>query len=138
MPIELSEHDIRTARRLITDALHEDLRDVGDLTSQAVLPAGIAATVNVVCREHGRLSGIPVARMVFGELDAGVRWKSHVSDGEEVRPGTVIASVTGPVRSLLSGERTALNFLTHLSGVATLTDQFVQAIAGTSAVSRKS
>lgn len=130
----LSQEELTTARTLIQAALAEDLRDVGDLTSRAVLPAGIEATVNVVSRTEGRLAGVPIAEAVFEEMEGNAAWASNLVDGDELRPGAVIASITGPVRLLLSGERTALNFLTHLSGVASLTQEFVAAVEGTKAV----
>ena len=129
-----SEQELTAAHSLIQAALAEDLQDTGDLTSQAVLPADIEATVNIVARTAGRLSGLPIARAVFDEMEGEVTWSNEMCDGDELNPGSVIASITGPVRLLLSGERTALNFLTHLSGVASLTQQFVSAIEGTKAV----
>ena len=134
MSLQLTESELATAREIVVRALAEDLRDVGDITSLSVLPPDIEATVEIVSRKHGRLSGIPIAQIVFEEMDASVRWNSKLADGDELKPGAVIASITGSVRSLLSGERTALNFLTHLSGVASLTNQFVKAVEGTNAV----
>ena len=130
----LTDNELQIARDIVVKALAEDLRDVGDLTSLAVLPEEIEATVEVVSRKHGRLSGVPIAQVVFEEMDADVRWDAKMADGDALEPGSVIASITGSVRSLLSGERTALNFLTHLSGVASLTNQFVEAVSGTKAV----
>ena len=77
--------------------------------------------MQVVARKPGVVAGGPVARRVFARLDPRVTWTEHLADGSRVEPGDVIASVSGPLRSLLTGERTALNFLTHLSGIATLT-----------------
>lgn len=130
----LTDQEFATAHSLIRAALAADLQDAGDLTSQAVLPAGIEATVNVVARTEGRLAGVPIAEAVFDEMPGDVTWRSALSDGDTLSDGVVIASITGPVRLLLSGERTALNFLTHLSGVATLTQQFVSVVEGTKAV----
>ncbi len=132
--LELTKAELETARTLIKSALAEDLRDIGDLTSQSVLPAGIEATVNIVARKPGRLSGVPIAQAVFEEMPGDAKWQANLKDGDTLEPDAVIASITGPVRLLLSGERTALNFLTHLSGIASLTSQFVQTIAGTKAV----
>lgn len=129
-----SEQELTATRSLIQAALAEDLQETGDLTSRAVLPTGIEATVNIVARTAGRLSGLPIARAVFDEMEGDVTWSYKMCDGDELSPGSVIASITGPVRLLLSGERTALNFLTHLSGVASLTWQFVSAVEGTKAV----
>lgn len=134
MSLHLTESELATARDIVVKALAEDLRDVGDITGISVLPPEIEATVEVVSRKHGRLSGVPIAQIVFEELDADVRWNAKLADGDRLEPGSVIASINGSVRSLLSGERTALNFLTHLSGVASLTNQFVEAVDGTRAV----
>ncbi|MFG0335707.1 MAG: carboxylating nicotinate-nucleotide diphosphorylase, partial [Maioricimonas sp. JB049] len=79
------------------------------------------------------LSGMPIAPLVFARVDASVDVDSRISDGTRISSGDVVASVAGPVRALLSGERTVLNFLTHLSGVATRTRAFVDAVAGTTA-----
>ena len=115
-------------------ALAEDLGTIGDLTSQALIPVDMPGTVNVVARAEGILAGSPVARLVFDRLDSTVTWQTHVDDGARLARGAVIASVVGPLRALLGGERTALNFLMHLSSIATLTRKFVDAAAGTKAV----
>jgi nicotinate-nucleotide pyrophosphorylase (carboxylating) len=121
------------AGALIRLAFAEDLGTVGDLTCAALIAPEEQAAVQVVARTEGVISGGPVGRMVFADFDGSVRWESHHSDGEVVPRGTAIATVSGPLRSLLTGERTMLNFLTHLSGIATLTRQFVDAVRGTRA-----
>ena len=121
------------ARRLIELALAEDLSSVGDLTCLALIPTHRTATVQVVARKDGVLAGAPIGRMVFETLDAAVRWESQRQDGDLVSPGTVIANVSGPLARLLTGERTMLNFMTHLSGIATLTKTFVDCVKGTRA-----
>lgn len=124
------------ARALIVLALAEDLQDRGDLTSEALIDPDAEAEIRVVAREAGVLAGGPAAALVFEMLDPGDRaatWRGIVEDGTALEAGAEVAVVSGPVRSLLCGERTALNFLTHLSGVATLTRQFVDAAAGTQA-----
>ncbi len=127
------EPERQAAETLIGLALAEDLADVGDLTSDALIAAGDLAEVNVVVRRDGVVSGGPVAERVFQRLDPSVTWRQAVGDGTRVGPGTVVATVAGPLRSVLTGERTALNFLTHLGGIATLTRRFVDAAAGTRA-----
>lgn len=122
------------AGALIELALAEDLAGVGDLTSRSMIDEAQTGAVDVVSRRQGVLAGTPVAELVFATLDANVQWTTRITDGSVLSPGDVVAHVAGPMRSLLTGERTALNFLTHLSGVATLTAQFVEAIAGTPAV----
>jgi nicotinate-nucleotide pyrophosphorylase (carboxylating) len=134
VPLSLSPEERDAAQRLVRLALAEDLGTVGDITSAALIPKNMQGTVNVVARADGVLGGLPVAGLVFQELDAAVMWNARVADGARLTRGTVIASVVGPLRSLLAGERTSLNFLMHLSGVATLTRKFVEAVAGTKAV----
>jgi nicotinate-nucleotide pyrophosphorylase (carboxylating) len=122
------------AQTLITMALMEDLGDRGDLTCQALIPPSRRAEVNVVARKPGVLAGSPIGRMVFAQLDRDIEWAAAKSDGDRLQPGDVVATVSGPLNALLVGERTMLNFMTHLSGVASLTAQFVERIAGTRAV----
>lgn len=121
------------AETLIALALTEDLSSVGDLTCAALIRPDEQAAVQVVARKDGVLSGAPIGRRVFAQLDPSVRWKNHQRDGEHVSPGVAVATVIGPLRSLLIGERTMLNFMTHLSGIATLTRRFVDAVRGTRA-----
>ncbi|WP_040592575.1 carboxylating nicotinate-nucleotide diphosphorylase [Schlesneria paludicola] len=121
------------AAKLVDLALAEDLSIAGDLTCAALIRPDQTATVQVVARRDGVLAGSPIGRMVFEKLDPTVRWGAKRADGETVAPGTVIADVSGPLSSLLIGERTMLNFMTHLSGIATITRRFVDAVAGTRA-----
>jgi nicotinate-nucleotide pyrophosphorylase (carboxylating) len=118
---------------LIAAALREDLQNVGDLTCLALIDADEQAAVYLVARQDGVLAGLPIAERVFQQLDSAVRFDARLSDGARLEPGSVVAEISGPLRSLLTGERTALNFLTHLSGVATLTSRFVAAVANTKA-----
>jgi nicotinate-nucleotide pyrophosphorylase (carboxylating) len=121
------------AARLIPLALQEDLHNEGDLTSQALIDPAALGSVQIVARREGTLSGLPVAEMVFAAVDSRVVIVRHVEEGAPLSPAAVVADLSGPIGSLLTGERTALNFLTHLSGVATLTRQYVDAVAGTRA-----
>lgn len=105
-----------------------------DLTCAALIDPTVTATINVVVRREGVLAGGPIAELVFGRLDPTVGWQSLVPDGTFVAAQTVVARASGSLRSLLIGERTALNFLMHLSGVATQTRKFIDAVAGTKAV----
>lgn len=105
-----------------------------DLTCAALIDPAESATINVVVRRDGVLAGGPVAELVFDRLDPVVAWQSLVADGAFVAAQTVVARASGPLRSLLIGERTALNFLMHLSGVATQTRKFIDAVAGMKAV----
>lgn len=127
MNLTFGTSEREAAAKLIELALAEDLNDVGDLTCQALIPDASTAEILVVARQSGVLAGGPVAEQVFAKLDANVVWKAESNDGEPLTKGTVIAKVSGPLASLLSGERTALNFLTHLSGIASMTRRYVEA-----------
>lgn len=121
------------AQTLIELALEEDLRGGCDLTSVALVPQEQNGTVQIVARQPGVAAGLPIIEQVFWEVDAEVQVDLLLRDGETVSSGRVLANIEGPVRSLLTGERTVLNFLTALGGVATLTRRFVDAIEGTRA-----
>ena len=106
----------------------------GDLTSESLIAADFKGAVDVVARGDGILAGGPVAEMVLSRIDPALAWKPRLEDAARIEPGAVVAAVEGPLRSLLAAERTVLNFLMHLSGVASLTRKFVDAVAGTHAV----
>ncbi|WP_151525234.1 carboxylating nicotinate-nucleotide diphosphorylase [Serinicoccus kebangsaanensis] len=116
---------------LVRAALHEDLGRAGDLTTQAVVPAAARATMSVTAREAGVVAGLDLARRTFSLVDPEIRVDVSAPDGSRVEPGDVVAVVTGPARGILTGERVALNFLGHLSGVATATAQVADAIGHT-------
>ncbi len=118
---------------LVKQALAEDAADM-DLTSQATILPGQSGTATITAKAEGCLSGTHVARRVFESMDADTTQEWVKKDGDSVRYGSVICRVSGTLRSLLAAERTALNFLQHLSGVATATRTFVHAIAGTACV----
>ena len=117
-------------RRLVEMALREDLGTAGDLTSQAVIPAEVQGRAEFVARAPGSVAGLPAAALVFAAVQRGLNFQPQVEDGTAVKGGDRLATVSGPQRGLLSGERTALNFLQHLSGIATLTRRYVEAVAG--------
>ena len=121
------------AARLTIAALAEDVGS-GDLTSEVCLPKGLIAAASVVARQAGVIAGLWLVSMVYGRFDKGVRVELSVADGAAVSPGQTLAEVTGRAGSLLAGERSVLNFLQRLSGIATLTAAFVQAVEGTRAV----
>ena len=110
-------------------ALDEDLLPLGDLTA-ALVPPGAAATVDIVSRASGVIAGRACAIATFAEIDPGLEVSWKLGDGDEVSPGDVVAVVSGSLRSILTAERTALNFLCHLSGVASLTRRYVDAVRG--------
>ena len=105
----------------VRQALAEDLGRRGDITSAAVIPPSATACFDVTSREPGVVAGLDLARLAFHLFDPAVTFQARAQDGQRVWPGQVLARVQGPVRSLLSAERTALNFMTHLSGIAALT-----------------
>lgn len=114
-------------------ALLEDLGLAGDITSAAVIPAEHRSSLVMAARQPGVIAGLDAAELAFQLVDPAISIVRHLSDGAAVASGDVIATITGPSRALLTGERTALNFLGHLSGIATVTAQLVDAIKGTRA-----
>jgi nicotinate-nucleotide pyrophosphorylase (carboxylating) len=120
---------------LVERALAEDLTPLGDLTSSLV-PADAVATARLVARRGGVLAGRATAAEVFHQVDPAIRVDWSCSDGDRVERGTVIAEVTGRLRSVLTAERTALNVLGHLSGVATETRRYVDAVAAAGGTAR--
>jgi nicotinate-nucleotide pyrophosphorylase (carboxylating) len=125
----LSPAETAAARRLIDLALAEDLDSAGDVTGRATIPAEAPGRAAVVARADGVVAGLPVAEMVFKAFDPAITFSAAVADGSAVRPGMELATVAGPMRSVLTAERTALNFLQRLSGVATLTRRYVDQLA---------
>jgi nicotinate-nucleotide pyrophosphorylase (carboxylating) len=117
-------------RRLLELALEEDLGSRGDLTSQAVIPPDLEGRAAFVARSSGVVAGLPAVAMVVAAIDNRLRFEPLVLDGTPINCGDQLALVSGLLRGILSGERIALNFLQHLSGIATLTRQYVDAIAG--------
>ncbi|MBW2734733.1 MAG: quinolinate synthase NadA [Deltaproteobacteria bacterium] len=119
---------IETAQPLITLALAEDLAG-GDATSDPIFKDNQTLSGRIIAKAHGVIAGIEVARAVFAAVDPQLRFEAMVGDGQDVVPTELLATVQGPAASLLAAERTVLNFLGRLSGVATLTRQFVDAVA---------
>jgi len=117
-------------QKLVAMALEEDLGQ-GDVTSEVCVPAGAMAQGEIVAKAQGVLAGLDAAREVARQVDERLTFAPHLSDGDAVSPGSLIAGITGPARSILAFERTALNFLQQLSGVATLTRTYVDRVRGT-------
>jgi nicotinate-nucleotide pyrophosphorylase (carboxylating) len=117
----------------VRNALLEDLGLAGDITSAAVIPQDHRSTVVMVARQPGVIAGLDAAALAFELVDPAIIMTPHVEDGAAVKPGDVIATIEGRSRAILTGERTALNFLGHLSGIATVTAGIVAAIGGTNA-----
>jgi nicotinate-nucleotide pyrophosphorylase (carboxylating) len=118
---------------IVTQALREDLGRGGDLTTDLVFGPDHRSAAVFRAREHGVLAGVEVGLEAFRQLSADVVVTDVLADGAVLVPGTVIARVAGPTRALLTGERTALNLMSHLSGIATRTRKLVDAVAGTRA-----
>ena len=116
-------------RPLVETALTEDLGRRGDVTSQATIPADMQAQLQIKARQAGVICGMDLARLAFDMVDTQIGFDAQIADGERVEAGTVLATVRGNARHLLTAERTALNFMTHLSGIATATRQIVDSVA---------
>jgi nicotinate-nucleotide pyrophosphorylase (carboxylating) len=112
-------------------ALEEDLGRAGDVTSIATIPDGVPARAVVVARASGVIAGLPLVAATFHKLAGEIETSASHRDGAAVAPGTTLMRICGPARAVLAGERTALNLLGHLSGVASATHEFVRRAAGT-------
>jgi nicotinate-nucleotide pyrophosphorylase (carboxylating) len=118
---------------LVRTALEEDLGRAGDITSDLTIPADKQASARLVARKAGRIAGLICAETAFRLVDPSVRFDVSASDGSDVTPAMLLATISGPARSILTAERVALNFLGPLSGTATLTAGLVKAVEGTKA-----
>lgn len=114
-------------------ALREDLGRAGDITTLATIPPDAIADVVIASREDGVLSGMPLARAAFRAINPDIQFETLIDDGEALAPGDVVARIKGRARDVLSAERVALNYLGHLSGIATATAQFAEKIVHTKA-----
>ncbi len=121
--------DSAWVRALVRQALVEDVGE-GDVSTALAVAAGARAEGRIVARSAGIVAGLALPALVWGELSPAVTVTARVDDGAAVAPGTTVAEVAGPAAAILTGERTALNFLQHLSGIATLTARYVAAVAG--------
>jgi len=120
-------------RQLIRLAIREDLERVFDWTTVCLVPPEALGQADIVSRQDGVVAGLRAAGLALSEMDITVGWSPAVDDGARVSSGRVLATVSGPARSLLSGERILLNLIGRLSGIATLTRRYVDAVAGTGA-----
>jgi nicotinate-nucleotide pyrophosphorylase (carboxylating) len=125
LPSEVSQY--------ISRALEEDIGS-GDVTTDTIVPANASLRGRIVAKEEGVVAGLEIARQVMLTLDHNVEFVANVEEGTKVERRTVLADLEGSARALLTGERTALNFLGRMSGIATLTRKFVDAVSGTKAV----
>ena len=131
--VELDLKDWAVAKVLISLALAEDLGAEGDLTTQAMISPEQLGQVGIVCRKGGVICGLPFVAEVFRQMGSSATFTPLLIDGARVNAQQTIGFVNGPVKDLLTAERTCLNFLTHLSGIATLTSLFVELLQGTKA-----
>lgn len=115
---------------LILSALREDITSE-DVTTNSVMPASCEGEADLICKQDGVICGLQVFERTFLLLDGGVRVETYVTDGDEVKKGQIIAKVRGDVRAILSGERTALNYLQRMSGIATYTRSVAALLTGT-------
>jgi nicotinate-nucleotide pyrophosphorylase (carboxylating) len=120
-------------RRLIDWALEDDLGTVGDVTSVSTIPIDLEGQVVFVARSAGVVAGLPAVGMVLDAVDPRITFQAILEDGTQVEAGTRLATAAGPMRGLLAAERSALNFLQRLSGIASRTRSYVDAVAGTRA-----
>jgi nicotinate-nucleotide pyrophosphorylase (carboxylating) len=117
----------------IRRALEEDIRS-GDVTTDSIVPADASLRGRIIAKQSGVVAGLQLAESVWHELEPRISFAAKITDGSKVENRTVLAEVAGPARALLTGERTALNFLGRMSGIATLTRQFVDAVSSTRAI----
>ena len=126
--LEKNMLNLRSLDPLIDLAFEEDI-GIGDITTEATVPSTQEGVGTLLAKSGGIVAGLPVAERVFEKLDTALSFRALVNDGDAVKAGTPIAEVQGSAKTILIGERTALNFLQRLSGIATLTAQFVAAVA---------
>lgn len=129
----MSELPMAKVLPLIRAAYAEDLGDAGDITTVATIPADAQATAHVRARVDGVIAGVPVALACLREVDSDLTVVLHAVDGDPIRAGEAVLTVSGDARSILTAERVMLNFLGHLCGIATLTADYVRAVEGTRA-----
>lgn len=130
MPQPMLSSEIQDA---IRRALTEDI-GAGDATTNSIVPPGANMRGQIIAKQNGVIAGLDVAEAVFRQLEARIQFTALVGEGASVTKGQVVAVLNGPARALLTGERTALNFVGRMSGIATLAQRFVQAVAGTKAI----
>ncbi|MFA5327111.1 MAG: carboxylating nicotinate-nucleotide diphosphorylase [Prolixibacteraceae bacterium] len=123
----MNKNALKAARKLITIALQDDVGE-GDITTNNIVPAETKRKAKMVAKADGVIAGLPVAEMVFRKLDPEIVWKPIVNEGAKVKKGDVLVEFYGSYRALLTGERTALNFLQRLSGIATMSAKYADAV----------
>jgi nicotinate-nucleotide pyrophosphorylase (carboxylating) len=126
------EIDFKRLEILVDLALEEDLENIGDTTSNSVIPENMMAKAVLISREKGIVAGLPVAEKVFKKIDSNLSFHYSIEDGAEIIPGTILAEIKGKAISILTAERTALNFLQRLCGIATTASKYADAVKGSS------
>ncbi|MFC2134138.1 carboxylating nicotinate-nucleotide diphosphorylase [Bacteroidota bacterium] len=116
------------AEKIIDAALDEDIHS-GDITTDSIIPEDAVTKAFLLTKADGVIAGLPVAGMVFHKLSDSIIWKPEIEDGSKVKSNTLLARVEGSHRAILSGERTALNFLQRMSGIASITSSYVEALS---------
>jgi nicotinate-nucleotide pyrophosphorylase (carboxylating) len=127
-----TEAEASAARQLVKSALAEDLGPSGDVTSLATIAASATGKAKFVARKAGVIAGLPAVGLISSAIDSTLALHAQVADGDSIAAGSTLAVIAGPMRSILAAERTALNFLQRLSGIATLTRRYVDIVAGRS------
>jgi len=123
----MNKHALKAANKLIAIALKDDVGD-GDITTNSIVPAEIRRKAKMVAKADGVIAGLPVAEIVFRNLDPDLVWNELVKEGDKVKNGDVLVEFKGSYRALLTGERTALNFLQRLSGIATMAAKYADEV----------
>src|SRR3989304_1522693 len=121
--------DLSEVNQILENALREDIGS-GDITTNLLFPYDAECRAIILAKEEGLVAGLPIAEMVFRKLDKDIVWSEEKKDGDKVEPNQVLAEISGSQKSVLTGERVAVNFLQPLSGIAFLTSRFVKAIHG--------
>ena len=125
----MNEADIKIIELIIELALKEDIR-TGDVTTDNIVEAGKIAKAHMIAKEDGVIAGLPIAEIIFKKLDDSIEWNPLIREGEKVEKGKAIVQFEGSLRAILTGERTALNFLQRMSGIATETSKYVKVLEG--------
>ena len=136
--ISILENDLQISsssyKKIISDALNEDLAPNGDVTSSCLIPKNHISTFQLILNEEAILAGLNVFKEVFSSIDENISFETRCNEGEKSKKSTIVASLSGSTLSLLKGERTALNFLSYLSGIATLTKKIVDLLKGSGVI----
>lgn len=130
----MNSKELQAAETLIRLALEEDVANIGDITTDNLIPAETRRKAYMVAKADGVIAGLPIAEMVFRQLDESLVWEPQVEEGAKVSNGTVLVRFEASYRALLTAERTALNFFQRLSGIATMADKYAEAVKDTNTV----